>query len=151
MIDRLVVSWGWESDITGKSQFLDYHQWQGTRDMTAFLTVPFAIQYLKSLDWPTLTQMSHHLMVEFQRDICNLLNIDPICTNSGLWQGQMCSLMLPDKAEPARIQTKLMENHHIEIPVFYWKDRAILRVSVQPYNTRAELDKLKDVLPGCLS
>ncbi len=28
----LVVSWGYASDTPGESQFIDYHEWQGTRE-----------------------------------------------------------------------------------------------------------------------
>ncbi len=151
LIDPLVVSWGWESDDPGKSRFLDYHQWQGTRDMSAFLTVPFAIQYLKELNWQTLTKKSHQMVVDFQNEICQMLNTPIICANPHMWQGQMCSFLLPGSPDPVKIQSQLMDNHNIEIPVFSWKDRVILRVSVQPYNSEADLQKLKDILPSCLN
>ena len=41
-----MVSWGWESENPGPSEFLDWHEWQGTRDMSAFLTIPTAINFL---------------------------------------------------------------------------------------------------------
>ncbi|MFX5563067.1 aminotransferase class V-fold PLP-dependent enzyme, partial [Acinetobacter baumannii] len=34
--DPLVVSWGYNSAFPSHSQFLDYHQTQGTRDYSAF-------------------------------------------------------------------------------------------------------------------
>lgn len=33
LIDALIVSWGWESDEPSSSQFVDHHEWQGTRDI----------------------------------------------------------------------------------------------------------------------
>jgi len=48
-IEPLVISWGWDSEMPGKSRFLDYHQWQGTRDMSPFLTIPFVIDYMNQI------------------------------------------------------------------------------------------------------
>ena len=45
LFDPLVISWGYESAFPSHSRFLDYHQMQGTRDISAFLTVPKAIQF----------------------------------------------------------------------------------------------------------
>ena len=50
-IDPLVVSWGYESESPSDSQFLDYHQHQGTRDISAFLTIPKAIEFLRDNNW----------------------------------------------------------------------------------------------------
>ena len=51
MIDPLVISWGYEAEEPGESQFLDYHQWQGTRDMSAYLTIPKTIEFLHNNKW----------------------------------------------------------------------------------------------------
>src|SRR5206468_11961061 len=37
-IDPLVVSWGWQTD--GSATFVDQLEWQGTRDIAAYLSVP---------------------------------------------------------------------------------------------------------------
>ena len=36
-LDPLVVSWGYESEYPSESQYIDYHEWQGTRDLSAYL------------------------------------------------------------------------------------------------------------------
>jgi isopenicillin-N epimerase len=54
LFDPLLISWGYESDSPSHSRFLDYHQLQGTRDFSAFLTVPRAIQFLQEHDWPAV-------------------------------------------------------------------------------------------------
>jgi isopenicillin-N epimerase len=45
LIEPLVVSWGWQSENPGPSLFVDYHEWAGTRDISAFLAVPEAIRF----------------------------------------------------------------------------------------------------------
>lgn len=53
LLEPLVVSWGWESERParqaqgkpGPSCFVEYHEWQGTRDIAPFLAVPAAIRF----------------------------------------------------------------------------------------------------------
>ena len=42
----LVISWGYDSDAPSHSQFLDYMQWQGTNDLSSYLTIPDTIKFL---------------------------------------------------------------------------------------------------------
>ena len=56
MIDPLVVSWGYESENPSPSQFLDYHQWQGTKDMSAYLTIPDVINFLNKNKWNNVSK-----------------------------------------------------------------------------------------------
>jgi len=51
MFDPLVISWGYESAVPSNSQFIDYHQMQGTRDLSTFLSVPKAIEFLNENNW----------------------------------------------------------------------------------------------------
>ena len=51
MIDPLVVSWGYNALFPSDSQFLDYHQMNGTRDYSAFLTIPAAIEFMREHNW----------------------------------------------------------------------------------------------------
>lgn len=50
-LDPLVISWGYDADVPGPSQFLDYHEMQGTRDLSAFCTIPKSVEYLKEKNW----------------------------------------------------------------------------------------------------
>ena len=47
-IKPVVYSWGKNGDDPESSEFLQNFQWQGTRDMSAFLTVPKIIEYFFS-------------------------------------------------------------------------------------------------------
>ena len=50
-IDPLIVSWGYESIAPGESQFLDYHEYQGTNDHSAYLCTPQVIDFLSKNNW----------------------------------------------------------------------------------------------------
>lgn len=147
-IDPLVVSWGWESEKPGESQFLDYHQWQGTRDMSAFLTVPAAIQFQKENNWPDVRLRCHLLTLQTRNKINALTGLDSICPDSPEWIGQMASIRFPvkdwQKAKAVLVDSK------IEIPVITWNNEIFIRVSVQAYNSEAQLDYLVDCVKTIL-
>ena len=45
LLQPLVVSWGWQSEKPGPSRFIDEQEWQGTRDIAAYLAVPTPIAF----------------------------------------------------------------------------------------------------------
>lgn len=149
-IDPLVISWGWESDFPGKSQFLDYHQWQGTRDMSAFFAVPAAIKFQNLHNWPEVKNRCHNLLVEARHRISNITGAETICPDSKSYFGQMASIRLPN-AEPVKMQTVLFQEYKIEVPVFRWKDEIFIRVSIQAYNNENDVDKLIGALKRIVS
>jgi isopenicillin-N epimerase len=50
-ITPLVVSWGSVIPTAGDGFFIDEHEFQGTKDYSAFLTVTFGIKWMKDNDW----------------------------------------------------------------------------------------------------
>ena len=138
-VHPLVVSWGWKSENPGISKFLDWHEWQGTRDMSAFLTIPAAIKFLEENNWEEVGRKCRELSIYTRNQFLSYLNIPPPCPNG--WLGQMASIPLPiDDADD--FKKKLMEIYHIQIPVFQWENKTYLRYSIQAYNSEDELEKL---------
>ena len=59
--------------------------------------------------------------------------------------GQMVTI--PVRAnDAAALRAQLFERHRIEVPVTQHGAHSFVRVSVQAYNTQADLDKLVDAL-----
>ena len=138
-VHPLIISWGWNSDNPGISKFLDWHEWQGTRDMSAFLTIPMAINFLHENDWQTLSQTCKEKVVQLRNDFIDFLHFTPPCPND--WLGQMASIPIPI-TDPENFKNKLLSNYNIQIPVFKWEDKILLRYSIQVYNSEEELEKL---------
>jgi isopenicillin-N epimerase len=63
---------------------------------------------------------------------------------------QMVAMPVP-RNDPKALQAALMERWKIEIPCFDWKDHTVVRVSVQGYNTRDEMDMLVEALSTLLT
>lgn len=139
-LDPLVVSWGYDAERPGSSRFVDYHEWQGARDMSPFLTVPDAIRFQQEHDWETVRARSHAL-ARSARDRINALTGQPPLAPSD-WLGQMTATLLPPGVDPEALHRRLWKNHHIEVPAFCWHKRPILRVSFQGYNDEIDADAL---------
>lgn len=145
-LDPLVVSWGYESENPSASQFVDYHEWQGTRDMSAFLSVPAAIGFQKEHNWAAVRSQCHALAVETRRRMNALTGLAPISPDSPSWLGQFFSARLPDSVELTLFKNRLIDEFHIEAPVMLWNRQKFLRVSFQGYNTRSDADALLEAL-----
>jgi isopenicillin-N epimerase len=138
-VHPLMFSWGYEGD---DPSFLDRHEKQGTRDPSASLTVPFAIEWQRDHDWDAVRARCH----ELARRAASELGLEPLVpgTRHDLF-GQMVSLRLPDDA-PADLEERLYDEHRIEIPTADHDGGRLIRPSFQGYNDEADLERLKDAL-----
>jgi isopenicillin-N epimerase len=142
-VHPLLFSWGYEGD---DPSFVTRHEQQGTRDPSAHLTVPDAIEWQRSHDWHLVRKRCH----ELARRAADELGLTPVVpgTQHGLY-GQMVSLLLPDDA-PADLQERLFDDYRIEIPVSDRESPRLIRASFQGYNDEADLDRLKAALGALL-
>jgi isopenicillin-N epimerase len=145
LLSPLVVSWGWHAEAPGPSRFLDEQQWQGTRDIAAWLAVPAAIDFMRDHGWPDRQRACHALARVARHTITSLAGLPPLSPDSPDWFAQMVSLPVPlPDAQAAR--RRLHEAFGIEVPVFSWNGHALLRVSVQAYNTQEDINRLVGAL-----
>jgi isopenicillin-N epimerase len=146
-LDPLVVSWGVESDNPSGHQFIDYHEWQGTRDMSAFLSVPAAIQFQMDFDWQIIQNQCHELAawtISQTNQITRMKSIYPAANDEfgvPFGFGQMASILLPE-VDTATLKMALYNQFRIEIPVLRWNNRPLIRVSYQMYNSEQDADRL---------
>ncbi len=149
VLKPLVVSWGWESDHPGESPFIDYHEWQGTRDPAAFLSVPAAIEFQRQHDWPSIRERCHDLASRTRQRINDRTGLSAICPDSPAWFGQMAAARLPDLPVEV-LQRRLYNRYRIEIPVQRWNGQPLIRVSFQAYNDASDAEALVDALDELL-
>ncbi|MGH2452290.1 MAG: aminotransferase class V-fold PLP-dependent enzyme [bacterium] len=134
LLHPLVVSWGWPEG------FIKEQEWQGTRDIAAFLATPAAIDFLRSPVWAGVPEACHTLAAVARAGLLALGGGPALSPDGREWYAQMVSVPLP-LADGEAAQRRLRESG-IEVPVVPWNGRRLLRVSVQGYNTRAEIDVL---------
>jgi isopenicillin-N epimerase len=142
-IHPLVISWGYDGD---DPSFLSRHERQGTRDPSAYLTVPAAIEWQHRHDWDAVRDRCHELARRAAREL-GLEALVPD-TSHALF-GQMVSLRLPDGAAND-LQERLYEKYRIEVPTFRHGDGQLIRASFQGYNDPGDLERLKRALAELL-
>jgi isopenicillin-N epimerase len=152
LIQPLVVSWGWRPNEPWSTPFVDAIQRQATHDISAYLSVPAAIEYQRARDWPTVRAECHELVRLARSAMAELTGVAPIVADDPRWFAQMAVLPLPAGTDNALLKQRLYDEYRIEIPSTHWGDVPCLRVSVQGYNTRAEVerfvDAVRDLLPA---
>ena len=149
LLEPLVVSWGWRSDRPGPSRFVDEHEWQGTRDVAAYLAVPAAIEFMAEHDWPELQRACHDLVAIARDRINALTGLAPFTPAGRDWFGQMATVALP-ACDHEALQRRLFDKFAIEVPTFSWNGGSYLRVSVQVYNDGSDIDALSGALARLL-
>ena len=151
LIEPMIVSWGYHADdgITAGSQFIDYLQWTGTNDPAAYLSVPAAIQFAKDNGWVEVRQACHELLKYGLQEICDLTGMEPLYPLDSKFYAQMGIAPLPP-SDLAVLKRRLYDEYLVEVPLVQWQDRQFIRVSVQGYNTKKDLDILLHALKELL-
>jgi isopenicillin-N epimerase len=141
LFDPLVVSWGYESAYPSDAPFIDYHQGQGTRDFSAFLTIPKAIQFLNDNNWLQVAANCRNIAHSNYQRFCELVGSSPLSPVTAEFLGQMCSIPI-QTPEPEKLQRLLFERYKIEIPIMKQEAQVFMRYSIQAFNTQEDLDQL---------
>jgi isopenicillin-N epimerase len=141
LIEPVVVSWGWRPTDPGPSVFVDQIERQATHDPAAYLSVPTAIEFQAQRDWPRVRQECHELARLARQQMTELTGIQPLVADDPRWFAQMATLPLPP-CDTAELKRRLYDEYQIEIPATRWGDVPCLRVSVQGYNTRDDIERL---------
>lgn len=153
----LAVSHGFNATRTDRSRFHLEHDWVGTTDPTAALCVPKALAVVGGLvpgGWPEVMRRNHALAVEARGLLLDALGTEAPAPEALL--GSLAAVLL--RNGPERLTTSpgvvaldplqdwLWAHHQIEVPVFGFGGRRVLRVSAQLYNRRSDYERLAAAL-----
>lgn len=158
-VESLIVSWGWvegsETHRAGRG-FVSRNQWQGTRDLAAFLAVPAAIAFQAEHDWSSVRARCHGLAVAARSRLAELTGLDPLSPAPAAtpgeysWFAQMVAAPLPP-LDRALLQRRLYDEYRVEAPITRHREQPLIRLSFQGYNTdqdlAAALAALETLLP----
>ena len=142
-IEPLVISHG----CLPGAGFAQRHDWQGTRDVASFLTVPMAIDYQRDNNWEAVRAACHELAASAQTRLCSRFGLPPLSVDQF---AQMVTIPLPD-CDAAAVQGRLLEEYRIEAPVVNFSGRCGIRVSAQAYNTADDIEKLLSALTALVA
>lgn len=146
LLKPLVVSWGYESESPGGSVFVDHHEWWGTRDIASFLSVPAAIEFQAKHKWDAVRAACHELAKDAQTRICELTGLAPLHSQTENWFAQLTAAPLPLDTDLIALKSRLYDEYRVEIPLIAWKDKKLIRVSVQGYNSKRDINHLLKAL-----
>tara|TARA_B110000438_G_scaffold58431_1_gene58489 strand:+ start:2114 stop:3289 length:1176 start_codon:yes stop_codon:yes gene_type:complete len=151
-IQPMLKSWGWGEEyekfkssvqLHSPSRFINVFQWQGTRDMSTFFTVPEAIQFQEEHDWDSVRSRSINMVIEARNRINEITKLPKICPDN--WLGQMATILFPIDDTVAFKKT-LYNDYQIEMPVMRHIEHTAFRISIQGYNSEADIDHLINAL-----
>ena len=154
LLEPLVVGWGWGAHrkIDVGSDFLDIHEWLGTRDPAASLTVPAAIEFQRQHDWPARRAECHRLAIEAIEATTEIAGVARVHEDGRFEQMALIELSGPTwDGRAASVQQHLFDDFDIEVPVTSWvrsntEPRTFIRVSVQAYNTMTDVERFAEAL-----
>jgi len=147
-LDPLVISFGYNEEPSqstySNSRFIDYHEWQGTCDVSSYLSTPAAIDFQAEHDWDEVRKRCHQLGLETRQRIDALTGLPPICDQA--WFGQFFVARLPESTDPNALHQYLYVERSIVVPYSQLNGQKLIRVSFQGYNTEEDADTLVKAL-----
>ncbi len=156
----MVTSWGEVvpdgpsalDGFIGNSVFERRMQWQGSRDLSGFLAVPAAIDFLAAHDWPARCADCRVRAMALLHRVSARTGIAPIADDTFFLQ--MALLPVPHQ-DAAALRKRLFDTFRIEVPVTQHVAadgaRSFVRVSVQPYTSDEDLAALEAALVDILA
>lgn len=148
LLEPTVLSWGYAASRAGHSGFDAYlgrslferrMQWQGTRDISAWLAVPAALAFQARHDWPAQRARCHALAAQALHTLTQRFGLSPIAQDQD-W-AQMVAIPVPAQ-DPESLRRSLFEDSGIEVPVTCHGGQVFVRLSVQAYNTADDVARL---------
>jgi isopenicillin-N epimerase len=148
------ISHGWNDDSPDRSRFHKLFDWTGTDDLTAWLSVPAALEALAGRPGGVAGAMerNHSLTMGGRQVLEELLGLAPVAPEAMV--GSMAALRLPPGVGPDPGSTDdelgrvLGRRWKIEVPVTVfprWPQR-LIRISAQEYNTLDDFERLAEAL-----
>ena len=140
-----VVSWGLDQGFTAE------FDWTGTRDPSAYLSVPAAFAFADRLG-PAAIRRHNHDLVRAGADILGGQADEPRRAGAALTASMTLAPLhrrFGSGKEAAQVlRDWLLYEHRIEVPVVAFGERLWLRLSAQVYNEIEEFEKLASLLAG---
>jgi len=146
-MEPVLVSWGPTLErppgmaLPLPPQWWEEFVWLGTRDPSAWLSVPAAIDFMESIGLEAFRRRTHELARGVREAVCRMTGLEPLVPDDPAWYGSMIALPLPGN-DAKGLQNALWERYHIEVLVVPWQGGRLLRPSCHAYTRREDLDLL---------
>jgi isopenicillin-N epimerase len=160
-----VLSWG-RIPPTRIESWSDEFVWAGTRDHSAYLAVPAAIDFLEGIGLAAFRRRTHTLARYARQKLIALTGLEPIVPDDPAWYGSMAHVPLPpprnilstaggraDEGCPVSnpLQHTIWRELGIEVPIVEFRGTRYIRVSCHLYNNTEQIDRLASGLKTLLA
>jgi isopenicillin-N epimerase len=142
LLEPIAVSWDWPAD-----DWWERHRWSGTRDPSAHLAVPAAIDFQAENGWDAVRARCHDLAAHAVDELA-ALGLEPFASAKDEYV-QMVAVRLPP-CDAEELGRRLYHENRIEVLARELHGVPTLRVSFQGYNDEGDLQALLSALPHCL-
>jgi isopenicillin-N epimerase len=119
--------------------------WSGTRDYSAYLALPAAIQFLKDVGLEAFRARTQYLAGYARQRLVDCFRMIPLTSDDPCWHTAMAHVPLPATDGPA-LQRALWERFAIEVPIVEFQGECFARVSCHLYTRRTDIDRLVTAL-----
>ena len=147
LVKPLITGWGWgsERELPSGSDYVDTNQFYGTADLSSFLSIPAALEFYRKNNVSELKKKCHDLAGYFLSEAHKITKMKPLYTVFPDCL-QMAVIEIPKIYPALELKKLLYDNYQIEVPVLEWEDKLLIRISIQIYNTKEEVDYFLHVL-----
>lgn len=126
------------------AQFVPHYQQQGTRDPSAWLSVPAAIRFQAEHDWDAQRARCHGLASQTLARVTALTGLEPFSPNSSEYFSQMVAMPIPGSR--AEAISRAFKARNIVTVMLAPHGRHLLRVSYQAYNSQDDADRFVEAV-----
>ncbi|GBD04658.1 Isopenicillin N epimerase [bacterium HR20] len=142
MTHPVVISHGYQNGYLAEFDFT------GTKDWSTYLSAPAGLAFYERLGGGDIYRYNRTLALDAQRVLARAVGVTPPAPQEMI--AFLAAVPLPSteatEAAASRLQQWLFDEHRIEVPIFAWDSRLILRTASQVYNEPWEYDHLANIL-----
>jgi isopenicillin-N epimerase len=126
--------------------------WQGTRDISAWLSVPRALEFMAQIGWEKIMTHNHAMAAWAHQFLCARWTVEAISPLDGSLLGSMATVPLPaplDRLpleEVQKLQQSLHDRDRVEAPIMTWGGRNYVRPCCQIYNSAEDVHRLASAI-----
>ena len=130
--------------------FAKEFSWQGTRDITPWLTTVDAVRFLNELGIDRVMRHNHELATWAHEMLTSAWGVEPITPLDGSMLGSMATIALPEAVRGLpntdALQRLLYDAFGIEVVVDDWSGEWWCRVSCQVYNRPEQYEAIAEAI-----
>ena len=132
--------------------FVPEFGWQGTRDLSAWLTIPTALEYMALIGWADIRQHNNRLARWAHTLLAERLQVPLLSPADGSLLGSMATVPLPKplhsvtEQEAHALQRNIYHKQQLEVPFMKWEGKNYLRVCAQVYNSPEQYERTAELI-----